>query len=237
MKLRLLLFAALLLTLLGPLTVLAASLVASYVDVEVTYTTFITVTRSSSVEYLELSSYGVPASYGPIPDQGSHCLFDACMQEFLIFSSSLAPICATYTATQDTCIESFPSRVSRYCSSSPTMVSSACSCLMASLFPFSAHSSLLSGTSHASITEPNKSRTSSSQIKSAPPSSAQTIVSQVSSSRINSSPPKSSLLSNSPPNNSQPASSQAPVTKSSFDFQRVSYQPQRQAQIFSDFGF
>ncbi len=51
MKSRLLLFAALLLTLLGPLTVLVASLVASYVDVEVTYTMFITVTRSSSVEY------------------------------------------------------------------------------------------------------------------------------------------------------------------------------------------
>ncbi len=206
MKLRILIFAALLLTFLGPLTVLATPQTASYVDVEVTYTTFITVTRSSSVEYSELSSYDVPAPYEQVPDQGRHCLFDACMQEFLIFSSSLSPICATYTATQDTCIDSFPSRVSRYCSSSPTMVSSACSSLMASLFPYSVHSSLLSGTSHASITEPNKSRTSSSQVKSVP-SSAQPAVSQASSSRISSSYAKSSQLRKSQSNNSRPASS------------------------------
>jgi hypothetical protein len=151
-------FAALMLTLLGSFTVFATS----FVDVQVT--TFITVTRSPLVDSSkELSTPYVPDSVAANRLQARHCNFNACMQEFLIFSTSYTPICATYTTIVDTCIDPFPSRVSKWCSSLPTKVSSACSCLMASLFPSGVPLSLLSGISEPSTTESVNSQTSSSQ--------------------------------------------------------------------------
>ena len=182
--------AALLFAFFGPLTILATSLV------NVQVTTLITITgcnpsiHNTCPAYYgnppppidtskELPTPNIPDLYAANRLQARHCLFDACMQEFLIFSSTLTPICATFTTTQNTCIDPFPLRVSKYCSSLPTKVSSACSCLMASHFPSSVPSSLLSGASQPSIIiQPNNSQLSPSQSSISQPNNSQASLSQ-----------------------------------------------------------
>ncbi|KAJ9139178.1 Coagulation factor 5 8 type domain-containing protein [Pleurostoma richardsiae] len=60
------------------------------------------------------------------------CNHDNCLREFLRSTSLINPFCATYTAAVNTATSGLPSYVSQ-CQSSPSRISSACSCVMTAM--------------------------------------------------------------------------------------------------------